>query len=226
MPHDGRSSISTGIHIGAAALSVIAHDHAGLAAARALIGIANHRIMDDFAAYDRSGGPMVSAELGAEARIGDVLIGQDEIDSVGVVGQVLVLDGILDDGLNGAIATKALSQRIVVMVVVGCGVVHGIQDVLAGAVAIGGGDLFLRRATQMLEVVVDNVLVFGGPAAVPDDADGGGFLEHRAAIVVDVARITVAIRKRVGLLAIGPQSVGSVVLSESGARKTHHHHQT
>ena len=52
MPHDGRRSIGSGIHIGAAARSVIAQDRAGFAAARALIGIANHRIMDDFASDD------------------------------------------------------------------------------------------------------------------------------------------------------------------------------
>jgi hypothetical protein len=49
-----------------------------------LVGIANHRILDDFAAYDRSRRGMISAELATEAWIGHVRIGQDEINSVAV----------------------------------------------------------------------------------------------------------------------------------------------
>lgn len=175
MPHDSRGSISAGIHVGAAALTLVAEDGAGFAAARALVGITNHRIMDDFAGHDRGRRTMVSAELGAEARIRHVLIGQDEIDSIGVVGQVLVLDGLVDDGLNVAVPVKALPQRIVVVVIVLGRVVHGIQDVLAGAIAVGGVDFFLSRATQMAEIVVDNPFVLGAPISVPDDVNGGTF---------------------------------------------------
>ena len=225
MPHDSRGSISAGIHVGAAALTLVAEDGAGFAAARALVGIAHHRIMDDFAGHDRRRRTMVSAELGAEARIRHVLIGQDEIDSIGVVGQVLVLDGVVDDGLNVAVSVKALPQRIVVVVIVLGRVVHGIQDVLAGAIAIGGVNFFLSRATQMAEIVVDNPFVFGAPVAVPDDVNRGSFLKNGSAVVVDVAGIAVAICQRVWRLVIGPQRVGSIVLGESRAGKAHRDHK-
>src|SRR5580704_8173076 len=129
---------------------------------------------------------MVSAELRAEAGIGHVLVGQNEIDSVGVVGQVLALDGIVDNRLDIA-------------------------------VAVGGVDLFLRRPTQVLEVVIDNALVLGAPVAVPDDVNGGSFLKNRSAVVVDVAGAAIAICLRVWRLVIWPQSVGSIVLGGSRA---------
>jgi hypothetical protein len=75
---------------------------------------------------------------------------------------VLTLDGVVDDCLDIAVAIEALPQRIIVVVVVLGGVAYGIQDVLAGAVAVGGVDLFLRRPTQVLEVVIDNALVGSG----------------------------------------------------------------
>ena len=168
---------------------------------------------------------MVSAELRAEAGIGHVLIGENEIDSVGVVGQVLALDRIVDNRLDIAVAIEALSQRIVVVVVVLGGVVHGIQDVLAGAIAVGGVDLFLRCATQVLEVVIDNALVFGAPVAVPDDVNGGSFLKNGSAVVVDVAGTAIAICQRVWRLVIWPQSVGSIVLGGSRAGKAHRDHK-
>src|SRR5580700_10536199 len=136
---------------------------------------------------------MISAELGAEARISHVFIGQNEIDSVGVVWQVTALYGIGNNCLNLAVSAEALAQRIVVVVIVLAGVVYGIQDVLAGAIAVGGVDFFLSRATQMLKVVVDNALVFGLPVAVPDDVNRGSCLKNGSAVVVNVAGATVAI---------------------------------
>jgi hypothetical protein len=132
---------------------------------------------------------------------------------------VLTLDGVVDDCLDIAVAIEALPQRIIVVVVVLGGVAYGIQDVLAGAVAVGGVDLFLRRPTQVLEVVIDNALVLGFPVAVPDDVDGGSFLKNRSAIVVNVAGIAIAICLRVWRLVIRPQRVGSIVLGGSRAGK-------
>jgi len=120
----------------------------GFAAAGALVRIADHRILDDLAADDGSGRAMVSAELAAEARIGYVLVGQNEVDSVGVGGQVLGLECVGHDLLNLAVAAQALSQRIIVVVVILGSVVHLVRDELVGAVTVGGIDLFLRRTPR------------------------------------------------------------------------------
>ena len=74
-------------------------------------------------------GTMISAELAAETRIGHVsLIGQHEVDAVGVVGQVLALDGIGYDGLNRTVAAEGLAERIIAyLVIIDGGVIHGVM---------------------------------------------------------------------------------------------------
>ena len=63
---------------------------------------------------------MVSAELAAEACISHILVGQNEIDSVAVGGQMFGPESVGHDLLNLAVAAQALSQRVVVVVVVRC----------------------------------------------------------------------------------------------------------
>ena len=62
---------------------------------------------------------MISAELAAETRIGHILIGQHEVDAVGVVGQMLALDGIGYDSLNRAVAAESLPERIIILIIIG-----------------------------------------------------------------------------------------------------------
>jgi hypothetical protein len=59
-PHNGRSSIGAGVVVGTA---LIAKYDAGFTALWALVGIANHRILDDFAADHAGRRTMVSTEL-------------------------------------------------------------------------------------------------------------------------------------------------------------------
>src|SRR2546427_783661 len=165
MPHDGSGSIGAGIVVGAA---VIVKHYAGFAAAGALVGVAHHGVLDGLAVDDRGGRAMVSAELAAETvGIAHVLVGQNEIDSVDVIGQVAILDGIGNDFLNPEVV-NALSQRVIVLVVVGCWVVHQlIGDEFVGAITVGVVDLVLSGSTQVAEVIVDNALVLLCPLAVP-----------------------------------------------------------
>lgn len=187
VPHNGRSSVGAGIHVGALALAIVAQDEAGLAAAGALVRIANHRVLDDFAADDGGGGAMISAELAAEAGIGHILVGQDEVDSVGVFGEVPALDGVGNDGLNLGVAAEGLTQRVIVVVVIRGSVLHSIRDVLIGIVAVGCIDLVLSRSAEMGEIVVDNALVVLGPVPVPNDVNRGCGLKHGSTIVVNQA---------------------------------------
>ncbi len=63
-------------------------------------------------------GTVISAELAAESWISHVLVGQHEVNAVGVVGKVLALDCLGYDGLNRAVAAEGLSQRIIVVVII------------------------------------------------------------------------------------------------------------
>src|ERR1700733_8177941 len=136
---------------------------------------------------------MISAETAAESRIGHVFVGQHEVDAIGIVGEALTLDGIGYDFLNRAIAAERFPQRIVVVIVLLCGVTHGVQDELASAVTVSRVDLFLAGSTEMLKVVVDDPFVFGAPVTVPDDVNGRRFFKYRSTVVVNVAGGAIAV---------------------------------
>ena len=193
MPHDVHGPVGRVVVVGT---TLVTDYLAGVAGRSALVWIPNHRVLNGVAADDIGGRAMVSAETGAETRQGHVLIGQDEIDPVAILGQVLVLDGVGNDLLNLRVAGEGFPQRVIVVVVILRRVVQRAGDELVVFVAVGGVDLLLRRTAQVLEIVVDDAFVSGSPATVVDDVNGGSALKYPSAVVVDVAGIAVAIRRR------------------------------
>src|SRR5271155_4434619 len=91
-----------------AAIGIDVFVRAGLASVKELVGaavgaasrITDERILDGLPAHDRVRGSMVSAVLGAHATVVDVLVGEADVDSVGVVGKVFALDRRGDNRLN------------------------------------------------------------------------------------------------------------------------------